>query len=82
MAGATGLEPATSGVTGRRSKPTELRPQVLHQSSILWFYITVVVVHTYLTVKQTDRLSNFDEITNFNNLMSFRIYQIGHGKLF
>jgi hypothetical protein len=23
---ATGLEPATSGVTGRRSKPTELRP--------------------------------------------------------
>jgi hypothetical protein len=27
MAGATGLEPATSGVTGRRSKPTELRPR-------------------------------------------------------
>ena len=26
-AGATGLEPATSGVTGRRSKPTELRPR-------------------------------------------------------
>ena len=26
VAGATGLEPATSGVTGRRSKPTELRP--------------------------------------------------------
>ena len=29
MAGATGLEPATSGVTGRRSKPTELRPRGL-----------------------------------------------------
>ena len=27
MAGVTGLEPATSGVTGRRSKPTELHPQ-------------------------------------------------------
>src|SRR5215468_9766147 len=27
MAGATGLEPATFGVTGRRSKPTELRPR-------------------------------------------------------
>ena len=27
LAGATGLEPATSGVTGRRSKPTELRPR-------------------------------------------------------
>src|SRR5512139_2300945 len=25
--GRTGLEPATSGVTGRRSKPTELPPQ-------------------------------------------------------
>ena len=27
VAGATGLEPATSGVTGRRSKPAELRPR-------------------------------------------------------
>src|SRR5918994_996092 len=27
-AGATGLEPAASGVTGRRSKPTELRPRM------------------------------------------------------
>jgi hypothetical protein len=27
LAGATGLEPAASGVTGRRSKPTELRPR-------------------------------------------------------
>ena len=27
MAGTTGLEPATSDVTGRRSKPTELRPR-------------------------------------------------------
>src|SRR6516165_2025533 len=27
LAGATGLEPATFGVTGRRSKPTELRPR-------------------------------------------------------
>ena len=27
LAGPTGLEPATSGVTGRRSKPTELRPR-------------------------------------------------------
>ena len=26
MAGVTGLEPAASGVTGRRSKPTELHP--------------------------------------------------------
>jgi oxalate decarboxylase/phosphoglucose isomerase-like protein (cupin superfamily) len=26
--GATGLEPAASGVTGRRSKPTELRPRM------------------------------------------------------
>ena len=34
MAGATGLEPATSGVTGRRSKPTELRPHVLHLPSM------------------------------------------------
>src|SRR5690242_287406 len=31
MAGATGLEPATSGVTGRRSKPTELRPRAFDQ---------------------------------------------------
>ncbi len=29
MAGATGLEPATSAVTGQRSKPIELRPQLL-----------------------------------------------------
>ena len=28
LAGTTGLEPATSDVTGRRSKPTELRPHV------------------------------------------------------
>ena len=28
MAGATGLEPATSAVTGQRSKPTELRPRI------------------------------------------------------
>jgi hypothetical protein len=27
VAGTTGLEPATSDVTGRRSKPTELRPR-------------------------------------------------------
>ena len=27
LAGTTGLEPATSDVTGRRSKPTELRPR-------------------------------------------------------
>ena len=27
MAGATGLEPATFGVTGRRSNQTELRPR-------------------------------------------------------
>ena len=27
MAGLTGLEPATSGLTGRHSKPTELQPQ-------------------------------------------------------
>ena len=27
MAGTTGLEPATSGVTGRRSNRTELRPR-------------------------------------------------------
>jgi hypothetical protein len=27
MAGVTGLEPATSGLTGRRSKPTELHPR-------------------------------------------------------
>ena len=27
VAGVTGLEPAASGVTGRRSKPTELHPQ-------------------------------------------------------
>jgi hypothetical protein len=30
MAGTTGLEPATSDVTGRRSKPTELRPRGVH----------------------------------------------------
>ncbi|SVB58929.1 uncharacterized protein METZ01_LOCUS211783 [marine metagenome] len=35
MAGATGLEPATSGVTGRRSKPTELHPRVILPSLIL-----------------------------------------------
>ncbi len=28
MAGATGLEPATSGVTGRRSNQTELHPRI------------------------------------------------------
>ena len=27
MAGLTGLEPATSGLTGRRSNQTELQPQ-------------------------------------------------------
>jgi hypothetical protein len=27
LAGTMGLEPTTSGVTGRRSKPTELRPR-------------------------------------------------------
>ena len=27
VAGVTGLEPATSGVTGRRSEPTELHPR-------------------------------------------------------
>ena len=29
MAGLTGLEPATSGVTGRRSNQTELQPQII-----------------------------------------------------
>jgi hypothetical protein len=29
MAGATGLEPATSAVTGQRSKPIELRPRTI-----------------------------------------------------
>src|SRR3954468_21295378 len=33
---ATGLEPATSGVTGRRSKPTELRPQNGSEHSSLY----------------------------------------------
>src|SRR4051794_31729466 len=33
LARATGLEPATSGVTGRRSKPTELRPQARFEDS-------------------------------------------------
>ena len=28
MAGVTGLEPATSGVTGRRSNQSELHPQL------------------------------------------------------
>ena len=28
MAGTTGLEPATSAVTGQRSNQTELRPQI------------------------------------------------------
>ena len=28
MAGVTGLEPATSAVTGQRSKPIELHPRV------------------------------------------------------
>ena len=28
MAGVTGLEPAASGVTGRRSNQTELHPQL------------------------------------------------------
>ena len=37
MAGATGLEPATSGVTGRRSKPTELRPQRI--TSVLFIMV-------------------------------------------
>ena len=33
MAGATGLEPATSAVTGQRSKPIELRPRFLRGSA-------------------------------------------------
>ncbi len=32
MAGTTGLEPATSDVTGRRSNQTELRPRWEFQS--------------------------------------------------
>ena len=31
MAGTTGLEPATSAVTGQRSNQTELRPQIVFQ---------------------------------------------------
>jgi hypothetical protein len=31
LAGSTGLEPAASGVTGRRSEPTELRPHSKNQ---------------------------------------------------
>ena len=58
MAGATGLEPATSGVTGRRSKPTELRPQRITLALYVWSYSNLVVVDTYHTVKQTDRPSN------------------------
>jgi hypothetical protein len=35
MAGATRLELATSGVTGRRSNQTELRPQMLAKLSVM-----------------------------------------------
>lgn len=34
VAGTTGIEPATSAVTGQRSKPVELRPR-LHRALIL-----------------------------------------------
>ena len=57
MAGATGLEPATSGVTGRRSKPTELRPHVLNWLSLYDPPATVVVVDAYQPVKQSGDLS-------------------------
>jgi hypothetical protein len=32
MAGAAGLEPVTSAVTGQRSKPIELRPRMGHEN--------------------------------------------------
>ena len=41
MAGVTGLEPAASGVTGRRSNQTELHPPIHYRSIIarkLWLY--------------------------------------------
>jgi hypothetical protein len=34
MAGTTGLEPATSDVTGRRSNQTELRPRLWWVTSV------------------------------------------------
>ena len=37
MAGWTGLEPATSGVTGRHSKPTELPPRISKKNSTATF---------------------------------------------
>ena len=44
MAGVTGLEPATSGVTGRRSNQSELHPQRFHE---VWFR----VLHALMSVK-------------------------------
>jgi hypothetical protein len=34
MAGAKGIEPSTSGVTGRRSNQAELRPQIVYVKKI------------------------------------------------
>ncbi len=42
MAGVTGLEPATSGVTGQRSKPTELHPR----------FVSLDVIQALATVKE------------------------------
>ena len=36
MAGVTGLEPATSAVTGQRSKPIELHPRAMRERSPWW----------------------------------------------
>ena len=53
VAGVTGLEPATSGVTGRRSNQSELHPQ---RSPEAWFR----VLHALLGVKVWCRESPVD----------------------
>ena len=45
MAGPTRLELATSGVTGRRSNQTELRPRVVKRSLIIEQYLSCKQLH-------------------------------------
>ena len=42
ITGATGLEPAISGLTGQRDKPTSLRPQQFYKISVF-----LLIVNTY-----------------------------------
>ena len=62
VAGVTGLEPAASGVTGRRSNQTELHPPFLIS---LQTQIQMVKKRNYLWFENTN--FDFPKIINSNN---------------